>query len=281
MAREMNGWKPTPVTLLLDIEKARVEHGHGGLWNGTYDIIDTVCIDMKACYPASFQGLGKAKPYFERFGHPTDRMTRVSINGDLPKDIDTDRGIATFKIREATITFKKQTEVCLPEDRNQGCSIIGKFIQGRKADCKIMTSRLVTDKGELDFLVKDTRENEQRFKPDEAVRVATDSTYVKITALHKLENTSAHVSKVATCECNNEECFNRRHEFKHLPYVAPAQWRDKGETLRMPTKHANYLPKPEYKAQVKYLPLSTQPNHDDKPTHYSLSYLNGQTWWRR
>ena len=33
MAKERNGWKPTPAKLLPDIEKACVEHGHGGLWN--------------------------------------------------------------------------------------------------------------------------------------------------------------------------------------------------------------------------------------------------------
>ncbi|MEW8689321.1 MAG: hypothetical protein AB2556_26155 [Candidatus Thiodiazotropha sp.] len=33
--------------------------------------------------------MGEAKPYFERFGHPTNRMVGVAINGALPKDIDT------------------------------------------------------------------------------------------------------------------------------------------------------------------------------------------------
>ena len=90
MAKERNGWKPTPANLLLDIEKACVEHGNGGLWNSMgYDTREVTSIDMKACYPASFQGMGEAKPYFEWFGHPTHRMTRVAINGPLPKDIGT------------------------------------------------------------------------------------------------------------------------------------------------------------------------------------------------
>ena len=90
MAKERNGWKPTPANLLPDIEKACEEHGHGGLWNSMgYDTRELISIDMKACYPASFQGMGEAKPYFERFGHPTHRMTRVAINGPLPKDIGT------------------------------------------------------------------------------------------------------------------------------------------------------------------------------------------------
>ncbi|MEW8686492.1 MAG: hypothetical protein AB2556_11830 [Candidatus Thiodiazotropha sp.] len=67
-----------------------MDHGHGGLWNSMdYDTRDVVSIDMKACYPASFQGMGEARPYFERFGHPTHRMVRVAINGALPKDIGT------------------------------------------------------------------------------------------------------------------------------------------------------------------------------------------------
>ncbi|MEW8689140.1 MAG: hypothetical protein AB2556_25240, partial [Candidatus Thiodiazotropha sp.] len=51
---ERNGWKPTPANLLPDIEKACVEHGHGGLWNSmNYDTREVLSIDMKACYPAS------------------------------------------------------------------------------------------------------------------------------------------------------------------------------------------------------------------------------------
>ena len=102
MAKEKNGWKPTPGSLLPDIE-ACVEHGHGGLWNSMgYDTREVTSIDMKACYPASFQGMGEAKPYFERFGHPTHRMTRVAINSALPKDIGT--GFAEVQEWEFEVT---------------------------------------------------------------------------------------------------------------------------------------------------------------------------------
>jgi len=88
MAKEKNRWKLTSAALLGDIQRACVEHGHGGLWNSMdYDTRDVVSIDMKTCYPASFQGLDEAKLYVERFGHPTHRMTRVAINGPLPDDI--------------------------------------------------------------------------------------------------------------------------------------------------------------------------------------------------
>ena len=71
MAKEKNGWNPTSASLLLDIQKACVEHGHGGLWNSMdFDTKEVVSIDMKACYPACFQDMGDAKPYF---GHPTQR----------------------------------------------------------------------------------------------------------------------------------------------------------------------------------------------------------------
>ena len=35
VARDKNGWKPTPATVLDDIQNACVEHGHGGLFFGT------------------------------------------------------------------------------------------------------------------------------------------------------------------------------------------------------------------------------------------------------
>ena len=76
MAKEKNGRKPTPASLLSDIQKACVEHSHGVLWNSMdYDTKDIVSIDMNASYPASFQGLGDGKPHFDRFGHPSHRMT--------------------------------------------------------------------------------------------------------------------------------------------------------------------------------------------------------------
>ena len=137
--------------------------------------------------------MGEAKPYFERFGHPTHRMVRVAINGALPEieewEFDTtchpvipawfgkhfasesggwaptqllafltESGLLrSLKVREAIISFENQTEVWLPESRDQGCSVIGKFAQGSKADGKRLTRRLVTDRGELDYLVRDTR----------------------------------------------------------------------------------------------------------------------------
>ena len=44
--------------------------------------------------------------------------------------------LQTLKIREAFVAFEKQTEVWLPEDRDQRCSIIDKFTQGGMVDGK-------------------------------------------------------------------------------------------------------------------------------------------------
>ena len=65
-----------------------------------YDTRDVVSIDMKACYPAFFQGLGEPKPNNERFGHLTHHMTRVAINGAFPRDVGT--GFAEVQEWEAT-----------------------------------------------------------------------------------------------------------------------------------------------------------------------------------
>ena len=352
MAKERNGWKPTPASLEDDIQKACVEHGHGGLWaSRNYDTRDVVCIDMKSCFPASFQGEGEAKPYFQRFGHPSHRMTRVAINGSLPLDIGTgfaqvstwefvsdchpvipawfgkhfdekgwaptqlltylvETGLLTsLRVTEAILSFKQQKEVWLPNSRDQACSVIGKFTQGSKADGRRLTRRLVTDEGELDYLVRDTRQNGtlvgapmkcplghiltyydgsqpqythlrasmlayahinllemlRRFTPDEAVRVATDSIYVKKKAMANLKGVQAYVAP-KTCECGREA---------YQPSVAPAQWRDKGEQIYAPAEHAAYTPKPEYWSANKDIPDSTAPNHADPLTRHARSYLNG------
>ena len=57
--------------------------------------------------------------------------------------------------------------------------------------------------------------------------------------------------------------------------IAPAQWREKGESLYMPMEHAAYLAKPDYKATKKDLTPSNAPRHDDPLTRHQLSYLNG------
>ena len=323
------GSRPGP--LEGDIQKACVENGHGGLWSlMDYDTRDVVSIDMKSCFPASFQGEGEAKPYFERFGHPSHRMTRVAINGPLPQDIGTGfaqvrtwkfasdchpvipawfgkhfdekgwaptqlltylveaRLLTSLEVTEVILSFKQQKEVWLPDSRDQACGVIGKFTQGCKADGRRLTRRLVTDEGELDYLVRDTRQNGtlvgspmkcplghiltyydgsqpqythlrasmlayahinllemlRRFKPGEVVRVATDSIYAKKSSMAALEGVQAYVAP-KTCSCGEKYCDSCLTGKAYSPPAAPAQWRDKGETIYAPADHAAYTPKPE------------------------------------
>ena len=105
----------------------------------------------------------------------------------------------------------------------------------------------------------------QRFKPDEAVRVATDSLYVRKSALHKLEGVKAYVAP-KRCDCGEVMCVLCLLEKDYLPAVASGQWRDKGEQIFMPQKHAFYLAKPDYicsEATKKDLTPSTAPRHDN------------------
>ena len=104
----------------------------------------------------------------------------------------------------------------------------------------------------------------QRFEPEDAVRVATDSIYVKKSALHKLKGVKAYVTP--KFEFGEVAC-------DYLPLVA--QWRDKDEELYMPVEHAAYLAKPDYKAAKKDLTPSTAPGHDDPLSRHRLSYQSG------
>ena len=154
------------------------------------------------------------------------------------------------------------------------------------ADGKRLTRRLVVDQGELDFLVRDTRQSGtpvgapqkcplghiftyydgsqpqythlrasmlayahsnllsmlSRFTPTEAVRVATDSIYVRKSALKRVEGIEAFIP-MKKCDCR--VCVPCLLGEEYLPAVAPAQWRDKDEELYMPVEHAAYLAKPD------------------------------------
>ena len=54
----------------------------------------------------------------------------------------------------------------------------------------------------------------QRFEPEDSVRVATDSIYVRKSALHKLEGVRVYVAP-KRCDCGEVAC-------DYLPLVAPA-----------------------------------------------------------
>ena len=62
VTKERNCCNQTPTSLINDVGKACVEHGHGCLWNSmNHDTRDVVRIYMKSCYPASSQGLGETR----------------------------------------------------------------------------------------------------------------------------------------------------------------------------------------------------------------------------
>ena len=109
-----------------------------------------------------------------------------------------------------------------------------------------------------------------RFKPDEAVRVATDSIYVRKSALKRFEGVDAFIPM------KKMRVRSRFPREEYLPAVAPAQWRDKDEELYMPVEHSAYLAKPDYIVNIKKdLSPSTAPRHDDPLSRHRLSYLSG------
>ena len=108
----------------------------------------------------------------------------------------------------------------------------------------------------------------QRFEPDEAVRVATDSIYVKKTAFCKLKGVGAYNPHEVHPKWHCRICLTYHDKATPRPPrdgIAPAQWRDKGESLYMPKEHAAYLAKPDYKATKRDLTPRTAPRHDDPP----------------
>ena len=107
-----------------------------------------------------------------------------------------------------------------------------------------------------------------RFTPYEAVRVATDSIYVRKSALKRLEGVEAFMPMT---KMRLRSLFATE---EYLPAIAPAQWRDKDDELYMPVEHAAYLAKPDYIANTKKS-LSPAPRHDDTLSRHRLSYLSG------
>ena len=115
-----------------------------------------------------------------------------------------------------------------------------------------------------------------RFTPGEAVRVATDSIYVRKSALKRLERVEVFIP-MKKMRLQGVHFLFAREEY--LPVVAPAQWRYKDEELYMPVEHAAYLAKPDCivcKANTKKdLSPSTAPRQDDPLSRHRLSYLSG------
>ncbi|CAG8833559.1 31001_t:CDS:2, partial [Gigaspora margarita] len=324
-------------------QRACVEHGHGGRWNTpNYHINDIICIDMKECYPASMRGQRECATWFNRFGHPIHHLVRVAVNGKLPKDDITGFAqVRSFKfapnihpvipvwygkhfacredltVGEVIISLTKQTKVWLPNNQDISCAIIDKFIQGSKIDKKRLTHRLVTDEGELDFLIKDCTdagtfaasmlayahinlfEMLRRFEPNEVVRIATDSIYIRKEALYKIKNVPAffkqekakdldlcpHTYPLCAMCTDSEEFFISKSEYAKwikeflkmkMPLeIQPDQWHDKGEKIYGPDANIVYWPKNRHWESIKDITKSTTLLIYDPITKFQVSYLNG------
>ncbi|MEW8689148.1 MAG: hypothetical protein AB2556_25280, partial [Candidatus Thiodiazotropha sp.] len=79
--------------------------------------------------------------------------------------------------------------------------------------------------------------------------MATDSIYVKKTALCKLEEVGAFKPHEVHPKGHCRICLTRHNKATPRPPrdgIVPAQWRAKGEQLYMPLWHAVYVPDPEY-----------------------------------
>src|SRR5918911_4426112 len=102
----------------------------------------------------------------------------------------------------------------------------------------------------------------QRFGPNEVVRIATDSIYIRREALYKIKNVPA---------------FWRQHQRtkSSQQQPTPGQWRDKGEKIYGPDPHIIYWPKDRHWELIKDIPDSTAPTIHDPITRSRVSYLNG------
>lgn len=68
----------------------------------------------------------------------------------------------------------------------------------------------------------------QRFAPEKAVLMATDSIYIKKTVLEKLDGVKAYVAS-QLCDCDDKRCASYLIGEPFLPHVSRAQWGDNGE----------------------------------------------------
>ncbi|CAG8838290.1 2977_t:CDS:2, partial [Racocetra persica] len=119
------------------------------------------------CYPASMRDQGECTPWFNRFGHPTHYLVRVAVNGELLEDNITGfaqygkhfacrsrKGCGKEKGWAPIVLLQYLLEVGILESVTIGEAIIS-LTKQTKIDEKRLTHQLVTDKGELDFLIKD------------------------------------------------------------------------------------------------------------------------------
>ncbi|CAG8529332.1 122_t:CDS:10, partial [Cetraspora pellucida] len=201
-----------------------------------YHINNVICIDMKECYPASMRGQGECTPWFNRFGHPTHYLVRVVINRELPEDDITGFAqVRSFKfasnIHSAIPVWYGKYFACRSEEgcgKEKGwapivllqyllevdegeldflikdCTNAGTFAEREKCLLRFILTYYEGHQPQythlralmLAYAHINLLEMLRRFDPNEVVRIATDSIYVRKEALYKIENIPAFFKQV-------------------------------------------------------------------------------------
>ncbi|CAG8765447.1 16365_t:CDS:10, partial [Gigaspora margarita] len=346
LANEINKWYPISGKINDDIKRACVEHGHVAV-NGKLPKDDITGFAQVRSFKFAPNIHPVIPVWYEKHFACRDGDGYIKEKGWAPivllQYLFGASILEDLMVGEVIIFLTKQTKVWLPNNRDISCAIIGKFIQGSKIDKKHLTHRLVTDEGELDFLIKvctdagtfagrekcllgfiltyyeghqpqythlrasmlayahiNLLEMLRRFEPNEVVRIATDSIYVRKEALYKIENVPAffkqekakdpdlcpHTYPLCAMCTNPEEFFILKSEYAKwikeflkmkMPLVkndCKSQWRDKGEKIYGPNADIVYWPKNRHWESIKDITESTAPSIHDPITRSQVSYLN-------
>ena len=227
VARDKNNWRPTPANLVDEAQVACVEHGHGGLWNTpSYHTQDVVSIDMKACYPASFQGEGEASPWFRR------SAIRATVWPASP---------STARRRRHRLRPRPLVGVRAQLPPGHTCVVLGPprcERLGPHGPPSLSHGNGPPHPPRGHRGARRSQAPAQRLAPGQPKpgvcghRVATDSLYLTSPALAKLDGVEAFVAP-RPCACGGDLCACCVLGLPWMPPVAPAQWRDKGE-FRLP-----------------------------------------------
>ncbi|CAG8654593.1 17123_t:CDS:10, partial [Racocetra persica] len=211
--------------------------------------------------------------------------------------------LESVTIGKAIISLTKQTKVWLPRNRDISCAIIGKFTQDGKIDEKRLTHRLVTDEGELDFLIKDCTDagtfagrNKyllgfiltyyKGYQPQYTYLRASILAYAHINLLEMLQRfdlnevvriatDSIYIRKEALYKIKNIPAFFKQVENSFIdqtPMLFHINQKNKKSEKFNPV---NGVTKNRHWESIKNIPENTAPSIHDPITRCQKSYLNG------
>ncbi|CAG8715499.1 1196_t:CDS:10, partial [Racocetra persica] len=278
-------------------QQSCVEHGHGGRWNAPDYCVQDV---------------------FERFGHPTHHLVRVAVNGELPKDDITgfakhfacqneercgkakgwtpivllryllEAGILeSVTIGEAIISLTKQTKDCIKEGtyasrEKYPLGFILTYYEGHQPQYTYLRASM------LAYAYINLLEMLQRFDPNEVVRIATDSIYVRKDALYKIKNIPAFFKQVEVKSDPNlcshyPSCAMSKYNCKrHKPFICRfcfGEWFYSGasaKTYRSDSYALLHQPEEQEIQEIQPdIPDSIAPTIHEPITRCRNSYLNG------